>query len=133
MNTTTRTLGIATVALALVGSAAAFAPAEAKGNGAVSKRVSCSAHRTVATLKAKPRNGVLEVEMEVDSNRNGQRWSYTLRHDGSLVATGRRTTLAPSGSFTVRRTMRDAAGAHRVTATAKNLRTGETCRVGITI
>ena len=83
-------------------------------------------------FKAKARDGGLEVEFEVDSNRNGRTWSYTLRHDGRLVATGRRVTQAPSGSFSVTRRMVDAPGTHRITATAKNLRTGEVCRAAMT-
>jgi hypothetical protein len=134
MSTSTRTriLGATAAALVLVGGVAVTGPASAKASGVVAKSGDCSG-LTNWKLKAKPRNGVLEVEFEVDSNRNGQVWAYTLRHDGRLTATGRRTTVAPSGSFTVSRRMIDAAGAHRITATAKNVRTGEICRAAIVI
>lgn len=94
------------------------------------KRGSCSA-TTDWKLKAKPRDGRMEVEFEVDSNRNGQRWTYTLRHDGVVEASGTRTTRAPSGSFSVERRLPNAPGVHTFRATAKNLRTGETCRASL--
>ena len=128
----TRALGIATAAVMLAGAGVVIAaPAEAKGGGAKIVTGNCSG-ATDWKLKAKARDGGLEVEFEVDSNRNGRTWSYTLRHDGRLVATGRRVTQAPSGSFSVTRRMVDAPGTHRITATAKNLRTGEVCRAAMT-
>ena len=45
----------------------------------------------------------IEVEFEVDQNRNGVPWKVTLRRNGRLVASTTATTRAPSGSFTVRR------------------------------
>ena len=36
-------------------------------------------------LKAKPDNGKIEVEFEVDSNVNGQTWNVTLKDNGSVV------------------------------------------------
>ncbi len=136
MSTTTRTrtgiIGATAVALILVGGVVAAGPASAKGPGQVLRVGNCTGS-TDWKLKAKPRNGVLEVEFEVDSNRNGQVWAYTLRHDGRLTASGRRVTVAPSGSFSVNRRMVDAAGVHRITGTAKNLRTGEVCRAAIAI
>ena len=94
------------------------------------KRGSCSA-ATDWKLKAKPRDGRMEVEFEVDSNRNGQRWTYTLRHDGVVKASGTRTTRAPSGSFSVERRLPNAPGVHTFRATATNTRTGETCRASL--
>ena len=44
-----------------------------------------------------------EVESEIDSNRNGQRWSVRMRQDGVLVHNGSAVTRAPSGSFSVER------------------------------
>lgn len=94
------------------------------------KRGSCSA-ATDWKLKAKPRDGRMEVEFEVDSNRNGQRWTYTLRHDGVVKVSGTRTTRAPSGSFSVERRLPNAPGVHTFRATATNVSTGETCRASL--
>jgi len=84
-------------------------------------------------LKAKPRDGRMEVEFEVDSNRSGQRWTYTLRHDGTAKASGARTTLAPSGSFSVERRLPNAPGVHTISAQATNASTGETCRASLRV
>jgi DUF4097 and DUF4098 domain-containing protein YvlB len=128
MNIRTRTTALSTVAaLAVVaGGVAVSAPAEAKSR-VVSARAHCTTTHTVGTLKAKNSNGLIEVEFDVDSNRNGQRWTYTLRRNGVLKASGARLTLAPSGSFTVRKRITNAAGVDRIVAVAKNTRTGEVC------
>ncbi len=127
-----RAIGATTAALFVAGSVLAAVPAEAKGTGVVAKSGHCSA-RTLYKLKAKPSNGRLEAEFQVDSNRNRQVWSYTLRDNGTLISSGRRTTLAPSGSFTVRRLLTNRVGVDHIVAIAKNVRTGEVCRATIAI
>jgi hypothetical protein len=52
-------------------------------------------------LKAKERDGGVEVEFEVDSNVVGQQWDYTLSGPNGELSSGTRTTTAPSGSFSV--------------------------------
>jgi hypothetical protein len=80
-------------------------------------------------LKVKPDDGRLEVEGEVDANRNGQVWTWRILHDGHVSYRGTRTTQAPSGSFTVRRLVVDMAGAaDTIGFRAKNNATGQTCR-----
>jgi hypothetical protein len=106
--------------------------ASSKNRARAVKRGSCSA-ATDWKLKAKPRDGRMEVEFEVDSNRTGQRWTYTLLHDGTVKATGTRTTQAPSGSFSVERRLPDAPGVHTFGAVAKNASTGETCQASLKI
>ena len=51
-----------------------------------------------------------------------------MKHDGYRFFRGRRTTKAPSGSFEVRRVINNKRGSDRVTAKARNLRSGEICR-----
>lgn len=59
----------------------------------------------IFTLKAKHDDArIIEVEYEVDTFRVGQVWSVRLTHDGVTIFSGTATTVAPSGSFTVRRT-----------------------------
>jgi hypothetical protein len=106
--------------------------ASSKNRARAVKRGSCSA-ATDWKLKAKPRDGRMEVEFEVDSNRTGQRWTYTLLHDGTVKASGIRTTRAPSGSFSVERRLPDAPGVHTFGAVAKNASTGETCQTSLKI
>ena len=84
-------------------------------------RGTCTAAST-AKLKLSRENGRVEVEFEVNQNRNGVRWSVVLRRNGQVFRRVSRVTLAPSGSFEVRAL----AGGGRITATAT--RPGETCR-----
>ena len=49
-------------------------------------------------LKLSPENGRIEVEFEVDQNRNGVRWSVVLRRGTRVILRGARTTRPPSGS-----------------------------------
>lgn len=93
----------------------------------VIRRGSCSG-ATEWKLKASPEDGRIEVEGEVDSNRNGQTWRWRIRHDGSLSARGTATTQPPSGSFEVRRVLVDSAGTDTITFRARNPRTDEVCR-----
>jgi hypothetical protein len=55
-------------------------------------------------LKLSQEDGRIEVEFEVDQNRNGVPWKVTLRRNGSVVAATTAITRAPSGSF-IRRVM----------------------------
>ncbi len=79
-------------------------------------------------LKVKPDNGRLEVEFEVDQNRNGQVWSVKLKDNGTVFFSGQRTTQAPSGSFSVTRFTSNRAGTDRIVGKATNPKTGETCK-----
>lgn len=96
-------------------------------DGDIIRRGDCTM-RTDWKLKLSPEDGRIEVEFEVDQNRNGQRWVVKLKRNGKVFWRGSRTTQAPSGSFEVRRLARDGAGAERIVARAKNPRTGEVCR-----
>jgi hypothetical protein len=137
-------LGLAIAALALSPTAALAkhgdddGPGDDRGGQRVSarddeKRVTgrCSG-RSTAKLKVKPDDGRLEVEFEVDQNRNGVRWSVRLRRNGKVVSRARATTAAPSGSFSVERRLADPAGSDRITATATSP-SGETCRASVTV
>jgi hypothetical protein len=108
-------LGLAAVT-AVAGAAVAM-PAMASGGTGVIARGTCT-HGGVWKLKAKPEDGRLEVEFEVDTNRVGQVWSVALRDNGLLVFGGSRTTLAPSGSFAVRRLITNRRGPDLITARA---------------
>jgi hypothetical protein len=96
-------------------------------DGDVVRRGSCSA-RSDWKLKLSPENGRIEVEFEVDQNRNGQRWNVQLKRNGNVFWRGSRTTRPPSGSFEVRRLTANGPGVETIVARAKNPRTGEVCR-----
>jgi hypothetical protein len=84
-------------------------------------------------LKAKPDDGRIEVEGEVDSNRAGQAWGWVLKHNGSVSARGTKTTAGTSGSFTVARRMTNLAGTDHFTFRAVRRATGEVCRGTISL
>lgn len=92
----------------------------------VIRRGSCS-ERSDWKLKASPEDGRIEVEGEVDSNRNGQVWRWVLRRNGKVVDRGRATTQPPSGSFEVERRTRNGAGTDRFRFRAVNTGNGEVC------
>ena len=134
---TTRTARCAStrglVALAAAGTALSFlvaVPADAGGREVI-RRGSCSGS-TDWKLKAKNDDGRIEVEAEVDSNRNGQTWRWKLLHNGSVTARGSKTTRAPSGSFEVRRVVVNLNGADHLKLTARNRASGETCHGRVT-
>jgi hypothetical protein len=83
-------------------------------------------------LKAKPDDGRLEVEFEVDQNRDGVRWKVRARRNGKLVIRTSAVTQAPSGSFSVERKIANPAGRDRITARATSP-SGEVCKAALTI
>ena len=131
MRTTLLTTSAAALALGLLALAVPSAQAQG-GGGDVRTSGSCSAS-TDWKLKAKPDNGRIEVEFELDSNVSGQTWAVTLTDNGARVFAGTRMTAGPSGSFTVQRRIANRAGADSLVATAMNSATGETCRGGLTL
>ena len=111
---------VSVTALALL---ALGSPAFAK-DGDVLVRGTCTGKGT-SKLKLSTENGRIEVEFEVDQNRNGIKWSVVLTRDSVRVAQLARVTQSPSGSFEVRRLVANPAGADVIRATAH--RAGETC------
>ena len=76
-------------------------------------------------LKVKTDDGRLEVEGEVDSNKSGQTWNWTIKDNGSVAAKGSATTGGRSGSFSVERKIANKAGTDTVTFRATH--SGEVC------
>ena len=101
-------------------------PALAK-DGDVIRTGSCSGS-TDWKLKASPEDGRIEVEAEIDSNKNGQVWRWRLMHNGSRSARGKATTHPPSGSFEVRRVVVNVKGTDTLRFVARHRRSGEVCR-----
>jgi hypothetical protein len=117
-------VALATAAVLAAVLAIVTPPAQAK-DGDIRVRGKCTAGST-AKLKLSEEDGRIEVEFEVDQNRNGVRWQVALRRNGRLVARTVSTTRAPSGSFEVRRVIANVSGPDRVVATATR-RSGERC------
>jgi len=80
-------------------------------------------------LKVKSDGGRLEVEGEVDSNVSGQTWSWKVKDNGSVAASGSARTKGRSGSFSVERKIANLAGADKVTFRASHR--GEVCKGSI--
>jgi hypothetical protein len=122
-----RRLAIAIPLAIAVGVPAFATPAFASGGGGgVRSSGACSLHSTWK-LKAKPDNGRIQIEAEVDANRIGQAWAWRLADNAKTIASGTAKTVAPSGSFTVKRFATNLAGTDRITLRATNSTTGETC------
>src|SRR4051794_17438800 len=130
MNTHTRWARAGALALVTVAALLPAASADAKA-GDVVVRGSCSGH-AVWKLKASPDNGRIEVEGEVDSNKVGQKWDWRIKHNGSLSASGARTTAAPSGSFSVNRVLVNVRGDDRIVFRADKRNSSQVCRGALT-
>lgn len=123
-------LGVALLTAAVVLVAAPSAAADGDDREVI-RRGNCSG-ATDWKLKTERDDGGLEVEFEVDQNRNGERWRVVLRRDGNRFFRGIRTTRGRSGSFEVERNTRNGAGRDRIVGRAVNLRSGEVCRGALT-
>ena len=115
---------ISTLAVALVLgiTSLAVAPLASAKDGVVRVRGACSQGST-AKLKLSREDRGIEVEFEVDQNRNGVPWRVTLRRNGRLVASATARTRGPSGSFEFRRVV---SGSGTVVAVATRA-SGERC------
>jgi len=125
MSIRTRTaapLFVAALTLPLLSAPAAYA-----GDDDVEREGSCSG-RADWELKVGPEDGRLEVEGEIDSNRNGQVWRWRIKHNGTVSARGKRTTGGDSGSFEVRRVMTNLSGTDTFVFRAVHRATGQVCR-----
>jgi hypothetical protein len=96
-------------------------------DGDIIRRGSCTAAADWK-LKLSPENGRIEVEFEVDQNRNGRKWNVRMKRNGNVFWRGSRRTQPPSGSFEVRRLTRDGSGVERIVVRARAVRSGEVCR-----
>jgi hypothetical protein len=118
-------LVITTSVLGLVVAASALA-----GDREVRRAGTCTGAAS-AKLKHKDEDGRIEVEFEVDQNRNGVRWAVVLRQRGVVVFAGTRTTRGPSGSFELRRLLPNPSGPDLIKARATSP-SGQVCRASAT-
>ena len=79
-------------------------------------------------LKASAEDGGIEIEGEIDSNRSGQTWNWTLTHDGKAAGSGSRKTAGASGSFEVRRVTGNWSGTDVFVFRAQRPGTQQICR-----
>jgi hypothetical protein len=88
--------GLLGLAIALVA-----VPTGMAKDGDIRVRGTCTKSST-SKLKLSEEHGRIEVEFEVDQNRNGVRWNVVLLQNGRRIAQMTRMTRAPSGSFEAR-------------------------------
>jgi hypothetical protein len=110
---------------AIVGLALVAVPAGVGKDGDVLVKGSCTKSST-SKLKLSREDGRVEVEFEVDQNRNGVTWQIVLERNGTRVFRGARTTRPPSGSFEARRVVGDTPAADRFRGRATSP-SGEVC------
>ena len=132
MKTRTALAALTLSALALPLAAMAPATASHSGGGAVRSHGGCGG-AAVWHMKAKPSNGRIELEAEVDSNHVGQVWDWKIKHNGSRAAKGSSTTHGASGSFTVQRRLSNRAGTDHFVFRAERRATGDVCRGTISL
>jgi hypothetical protein len=113
-------------ACTICGAALVGAQAASAKDGDVLVSGTCTKAST-SKLKLSEEDGRIEVEFEVDQNRNGVRWVVVLRRPSTVLVRTTRVTRAPSGSFELRRVVADLAGRDRITARATSP-SGEVCR-----
>jgi hypothetical protein len=123
-----RTIGW--TAAAAIAAALAIAPAAMAKDGDVRVAGTCTG-ATSSKLKLSPEDGGIEVEFEVDQNRNGVRWNVVLLRNGKRVGTRVGVTGGRSGSFEARFVTGNRAGVDRFVARAT--RPGEVCRAKASI
>ena len=101
------------------------APTASAKDGDVLVRGTCTKAST-SKLKLSAENGRIEVEFEVDQNRNGVRWTVVLQQNGRRLLRTTRVTRAPSGSFEARILAANTAGRDGFVARATRS-SGEVC------
>ncbi len=85
--------GLLGLAIALVA-----VPTGMAKDGDIRVRGTCTKSST-SKLKLSEEDGRIEVEFEVDQNRNGVRWNVVIAQNGKQRVRTTRVTKAPSGSF----------------------------------
>lgn len=107
-------LGVVLVLVFAVWSVAAVAK---DGRGEVRVVGVCGSEAT-SKLRLKSEDDRIELRFEVDHSRVGVLWRVVLVHERRIAWKGAVRTTRPSGSFQVRRTVQDLAGADAVSARA---------------
>jgi hypothetical protein len=100
--------------------------ASAHGNLPTVARGRCS-DVSLWTIKVRPVNARMEVEFQVDSDFNGQRWTARIMDNRQLVFAGNRATRPPNAAFTVRRVTANQVGVDHFVGRAHNPLTNEFC------
>jgi hypothetical protein len=123
---------LSTVAAAVAVAALAL-PAAAPANDDDIRRAGECTGGSTSKIKVKPDDGGLEVEFEVDQNKNGVKWRVRLKDNSKRVFRGSARTQAPSGSFSIERQLANMPGTDTIKARARNTQSGERCAAKVSI
>lgn len=113
---------LATGALMAGPAAAATAPSSTTTN-------TCGNGTTVSMQLQHSDPGRIEAGFQIDRATINSLWRVHLTHDGATYFLRQRTAPAPDGSFSVDRVLPNLSGIDTVSGTARNLATGQVCRV----
>jgi hypothetical protein len=113
--------------------AALALPATSPGSDNDKRRAGQCTGASTSKIKVKPDDGRLEVEFEVDQNKNNRKWRVKIKDDSTVVVRDTVRTRVPSGSFSFERRIADRRGTHRIKGVARNKRSGERCTAKVRI
>jgi hypothetical protein len=122
-----RRSALSAMSVAILAGAALSMPGAIAAKGTAIIRTGICSAASDWKLKVKPDDGRLELEFEVDQNRNGRTWRVKIKDDGAVAFKGNAVTKAPSGSFSVERRIADLAGKDSVVGKARDRKSGERC------
>jgi hypothetical protein len=98
----------------------------------IRRRGECSGGSS-SKIRVKPDDGGLEVEFEIDQNRNGVRWKVKIKDNSEVVIRDSARTKPPSGSFSFERRIPNRSGTDNIVGIARNKRSGERCVAKVSI
>jgi flagellar hook assembly protein FlgD len=120
--------------ISAAGTIAALAlPAASPASDDDKRRVGQCTGASTSKIKVKPDDGRLEVEFEVDQNKNNRKWRVKIKDNSNVVVRGTARTKAPSGSFSFERRIANLPGTHKIKGVARNKRSGERCTAKVNI
>lgn len=127
--TTVALAGSMSLGLAAIGASAASASTRPKAASIV-RNAACSKGSLGNLQVQREDTGKLSIDVGVDMTRHtaGIPWTFRVTDNGATIATGTTHTIS-DGSFSVSKLMWPKSGANHFVFTAKNLRTGETCKL----
>jgi len=131
--TTVALAGTMSLGLAAAGASAASASTRPKASS-INLNAACSKGSLGNLQVQREDTGKLSIDVGVDMTRHaaGVPWTFKVTDNGTTVATGTARTIG-DGSFSVSKLMWPKSGVNHFVFTAKNLKTGETCRLAGTV
>jgi len=131
--TTVALAGSMSLGVAALGATAASAATRTRASS-INLTAACSKGSLGNLQVQREDTGQLSIDVGVDMARHtaGVPWVFKATDNGATIASGRTATIG-DGSFSVTRLLWPKAGSNHVVFTARNLRTGETCKISGTV